>query len=120
MGFLHHFKISALFLGLLVSCSEKPVEPVQKSEPKVPRELIGKIASVSPDQSFVLIQSYGKWAISAGTVLVSEGANLRTANLFVSGEKLGQFAAADLRSGKAEIGDGVYRFTFMNESTAAN
>ena len=60
------------------------------------------------DKRFVLIQSYGTWKIEAGTILTSRGAEDRTANLLVTGESLSQFAAADLQSGRVEVGDAVY------------
>lgn len=71
-------------------------------------ELIGRIASIPADKRFVLIQSYGSWKIEAGTILTTRGLEERTANLLVTGEKLGQFAAADIQSGAVEIGDAVY------------
>jgi len=81
-----------------------PTEQPAKDGP----ELIGRIASLPADKSFVLIQSYGKWNISTNTILTTRGADNRTANLLVTGEKLGQFAAADLKSGTLAVGDAVY------------
>ena len=46
--------------------------------------------------------------IETGTILTTRGENDRTANLLVTGESLGQFAAADLKSGALEVGDAVY------------
>ena len=71
-------------------------------------ELVGRIASIPADKRFVLIQSYGSWKIETGTILTARGLDERTANLLVTGEKLGQFAAADIQSGSVEIGDAVY------------
>jgi hypothetical protein len=71
-------------------------------------ELVGRIASIPADKRFVLIQRYGSWNIEAGTILTTRGLEERTANLLVTGEKLGQFAAADIQSGIVEIGDAVY------------
>jgi hypothetical protein len=71
-------------------------------------ELVGRIASIPADKRFVLIQSYGSWKIEAGTILTTRGLEERTANLLVTGESLGQFAAADIQSGAVEIGDAVY------------
>lgn len=71
-------------------------------------ELVGRIASIPADKRFVLIQSYGSWKIEAGTILTTRGLEERTANLLVTGEALGQFAAADIQSGAVEIGDAVY------------
>ncbi len=56
----------------------------------------------------VLIQSYGTWKIGQGELLTTRGPEERSANLLVTGESLGQFAAADLQSGTVEIGDAVY------------
>lgn len=82
------------------SAEKKPV-------PEGP-ELIGRIALIPTGKRFVLIQSYGSWNIEAGTILTTRGLDDRTANLLVTGEKLGQFAAADIQSGTVEIGDAVY------------
>ena len=71
-------------------------------------KLVGVIASIPADRKFVLIQSYGKWKVETGTILTTRGAENRSANLLVTGETLGQFAAADLQSGSVERGDAVY------------
>lgn len=97
----------AVFAAPLASCAlshrEKPDKPAEEG-PK----LIGRIASIPADKRFVLIQSYGSWNIDSGTILTTRGLEERTANLLFTGEKLGQFAAADLQSGTVEIGDAVY------------
>ena len=94
----------------LVSCSwlglgkKKPAP-----EPPAPTAtLVGRIASIPADHRFVLIQSYGKWSVATGTVLIARGADTRTANLLATGEALGQFAAADVQSGTLEVGDAVF------------
>lgn len=101
-------KGSAIF-GLaclaFASCATKEPEEKPKAEP--PR-LVGRIASIPPDKRFVLIQSFGKWNAEPGTILTTRGADQRSANLLVTGEALGQFAAADLQSGQVELGDAVY------------
>jgi hypothetical protein len=94
------------FIALVPACAEKPdKEPTEKKEK--PR-LVGRVASIPADRKFVLIQSYGKWDIASGAILTTQGPEGRAANLRTSGEKLGQFAAADIQSGSLEIGDGVY------------
>lgn len=60
---------------------------------------------------FVLIQSFGSWNVDTGSILTTQGPDGRAANLLVTGEKLGQYAAADIQSGSLEIGDGVYAVT---------
>ncbi len=81
------------------------------NEPKPAKEgpeLLGRIASVSPDRRFVLIQSYGSWDREAGAILTTRGEDDRVANLLVTGESLGRFAAADIQSGTVATGDAVY------------
>ena len=99
----------ALTFGLacfaVVSCATK--EPEEKPKPEPPR-LVGRIASIPADRRFVLIQSFGKWTAEPGAILTTRGADQRSANLLVTGEALGQFAAADLQSGQVELGDAVY------------
>lgn len=87
--------------------SGKPDSAGKKPAAEGP-ELVGRIASIPADKRFVLIQSYGSWNIETGTILTTRGPEERTANLLVTGEKLGQFAAADIQSGALEIGDVVY------------
>jgi hypothetical protein len=77
-------------------------------DPAVKPRLVGRIASIPADRRFVLIQSYGKWEVETGSVLVSRGLEERTANLLATGESLGQFAAADVQSGTLEVGDAVF------------
>lgn len=94
--------------GLLLGCAkdseEKPTEKAKGPKP----ELVGRVASIPSTREFVLIQSYGSWNVQAGAILTTTGPEGRAANLKVTGEKLGQFAAADIQSGTLEIGDGVY------------
>lgn len=70
--------------------------------------LIGRIASAPTDKHFVLVQRYGKWEGQSGQILTTRGPENRTANLRTTGEKLGEFAAADIQAGSVEIGDAVY------------
>jgi len=105
---VHLIALSTLFST--TSCSffsRKPEPDTTKEAPELP-QLVGRIASIPADKRFVLIQSYGKWNIEAGRTLTTQGPDERSANLLVTGEKLGQFAAADLQSGQVEIGDGVF------------
>lgn len=85
---------------------EKPTTPKKVETPK-PR-LVGRVASIPAGRKFVLIQSYGKWDVATGAILATIGPDGRAANLRITGEKLGQFAAADIQSGTLEIGDGVF------------
>ncbi|MEO0018041.1 MAG: hypothetical protein RLZZ522_1324 [Verrucomicrobiota bacterium] len=97
--------------AVLCCCGLSACSSDQASTPpaitNAPR-LIGRIGSVSADRRFVAIQSYGNWAVAAGTVLTTRGPDARTANLLVTGESLGRFAAADVQAGMIEVGDAVY------------
>ena len=103
--------LSVLSTVALSACglfkSDKANESEKKPAPQAPK-LIGRIASVPADKRFVLIQSYGSWNSAPGTILTTRGPEERTANLLVTGESLGQFAAADLQSGVVDVGDAVY------------
>lgn len=86
---------------------EESSEIAKKNATEDPK-LVGRVASIPTDKRFVLIQSYGKWEIAAGTILTTRGPEDRTANLLATGEVLGEFAAADIQSGILEVGDAVY------------
>jgi hypothetical protein len=95
-------------LALLASCSlfedEKREAPMETSRPR----LVGRVASIPAGADFVLIEAYGPWKVPDGGMLSGIGTEGRTSNLAVTGEKSGQFLAADIRSGVAKIGDSVY------------
>ena len=90
--------------------STAPEKPAAAKETAIVAgpKLVGRIATIPADRRFVLIQSYGKWEMEAGAILTTRGPDERTANLRVTGEKLGEFAAADLQSGTLGKGDAVY------------
>lgn len=104
----------AIVGGLVISscgttAKTKAVKPAaETTKPAEGPELIGRIASIPADKRFVLIQRYGKWKAEAGKTLTTRGPEDRTANLLATGESLGEFAAADLQSGRVEVGDAVY------------
>ena len=95
-------------LALLASCSlfedEKKEAPKETSRPK----LVGRVASTPSGANFVLIEAYGPWHVPDGGMLSGIGTEGRTSNLAATGEKSGQFLAADIRSGVAKVGDSVY------------
>lgn len=93
----------------IAACAHKPEEtPTEKTDVESKPRLVGRVASIPTDRTFVLIQSYGKWSVATGSILTTQGQEGRTANLLATGEKLGQYAAADIRTGVLEVGDGVY------------
>ncbi|MCW1883112.1 hypothetical protein OKA04_00125 [Luteolibacter flavescens] len=94
-------------LAGLSSCSLfKDEDKPEVSETKP--SLVGRIASVPEGGDFVLIESYGTWRVPDGGMLTGIGTEGRASNLLATGEKLGQFSAADIRSGVAKVGDSVY------------
>ncbi len=115
--------IGSICLGAL-SCapskpkSDDPGKEDPKNTPVEGPELVGRIASVPADKRFVLIQSYGKWKGESGQILTTRGPENRTANLKTTGEKLGEFSAADVQSGIVQIGDAVYFQHIPNPVTA--
>lgn len=104
------FFIAACMIGLSSCANDKTAKPDEKEKKpaSVAPKLVGRIASIPPDKRFVLIQSYGKWEVESGAILTTLGPDQRTANLRVTGEKLGEFAAADVQSGDIATGDAVY------------
>jgi len=94
--------------GLIAACANTKDEEENKpaAAPNHPK-IVGRIASIPPGNSYVLIQSFGDWTVPTGTVLTTRGQDERAANLLVTGEKLGQFAAADIQSGDVKVGDAV-------------
>ncbi len=100
--------IAIIPLLFLSSCADKPVPTPPPTEKKEQARLVGRVASVNKNPDFTLIQSYGTWTIQTGAILATIGLDGRAANLKVTGEKSGQYAAADIQSGTLEIGDSVY------------
>lgn len=97
-----------MVLAVLPICAACWPKKEPETKPTEAPRLVGKIASIPPEKRFVLIHSLGNWDISAGTILTTRGGDGRSANLLVTGESLGNFAAADIQSGEVELGDSVY------------
>jgi hypothetical protein len=95
-----------LVLCCLPGCGSSP-EPVKKVKPVSSERLAGRVQNVNEVSGFVLIRRYGGWHVDEGELVESRGVG-RTANLMPTGEKLGEHVAADIRSGKVEVGDAVY------------
>lgn len=85
-------------------------ERIEESDarPVTAPTLVGRVASVPRGSGFLLIESYGEWSIADGTVLIARGMDDRSANLRVTGERLGRYAAADIQAGEAAEGDSVF------------
>lgn len=124
---IRHFLSSASAALLLCIPALPACSPVSEPEPESqaasakkdtePGQLVGRIASVSADRSYVVIQAYGVWSVPANTILASTGSDGRSANIKVTGENIKQFAAGDIQSGTVETGDAVFS-TIKNQSSA--
>ena len=99
----------SLFAFFAASCAfkSKDKKPEEMEEKEI-LELIARVQSRPGNKDFVLLEAFGKWTLDDGVNLHVYGENGRTATLVTSGEKLGQFVAADVKSGKVELGDSVY------------
>ncbi len=103
-------------LLFLPACADKPeMTPQEKADADSKPRLVGRVASIPANREFVLIQAYGTWNVETGSILTTYGTEGRAANLLATGEKLGQYAAADIRTGTLEIGDGVYTIAKIPE-----
>lgn len=115
--------LSVTVVLTLPSCSwfdPEPTPAIPEKDETPTREIVGRIASIDKVHGFVLIRGFHRWNLAAGTILTSSSADGRSANLLVSGEAQGNFAAADVQSGMVEIGDAVYRSKMINASTQGN
>ncbi len=113
--------LSLLFLTVyLASCSiVTPPDQVEKSSGEESQysdnekvvadtyRTIGRIASINREEEFVLVQQYTRSKLEEGSTLSSFGVNGERSNLRVSGEKMGLFSVADIRSGVVQVGDPV-------------
>lgn len=109
-----------VLMGLLAfpCCSSGTNDADKAPSPPTPK-LVGRVSSIPPDRRFLLIESYGKWDIATGTTLTTRGTEGRTANLRVTGEAIGPFAAADIQAGDVLIGDAVYTLPKVKPPTPA-
>lgn len=94
--------------ALLASCSLFKDEEVKEKPSSTAPKLVGRVASTPSGADFVLIEAYGPWKVPDGGMLAGLGTEGRTSNLAATGEKMGQYLAADIRSGVAKVGDSVY------------
>jgi hypothetical protein len=108
-----------LIFWMLAACASK-----EKNSPEAPKEsvdvmrLVARVQSRPGSKDFVLLEAFGKWTVEDGVNLYAYGSDGRMAILTTSGEKLGQFVAADVKSGQVEIGDAVYHRSKGPSTTA--
>ena len=70
-------------------------------------QIVGEIASVFPDEGFVLIRRYGGGKLPSDAVFNTSGEGGRTASIAPTGERSGRFYAADVTAGEPKPGDVV-------------
>lgn len=90
---------------------EEDDEPISKTAPR----LVGRVASIHEAEGFVLVESFRSMTLGEGLLLSTRGDEGRLATLVVSGERMGRFAAADLKSGNLTVGDEVYARPMLAE-----
>jgi hypothetical protein len=100
----------------LSSCVGSKTVEVEKVEQAQRDKLVARVASVNVVANYVLIQRFGRLVIPEDSILYTLGSNARednnAASIKVTGERLGQFLAADITSGTLVVGDAVYLRTF--------
>lgn len=97
-----------LFVLTFASCGSSPDE---EEESKIAdQQIVGRIASVSKQGGFVLIQKFGPGPLPSGVLYQSRGPDNRSASLRPSGERIRDFFAADLLSGTVIKGDAVIAY----------
>ena len=98
------FTMAALALAL-GACGTEPKEQEPRADAPV---LVGRIAMVNEARGFALVEGYAERGVGPGMLLSSFGPEDRAATLVATGESIGRFMAADLKSGTVGVGDGVY------------
>lgn len=103
---------ASAMICLLQSCANnKPVEEVKVEEEEKVDKLVARVSSVNLSANYVLIQRYGQLVVPDDSILYtlnSTAGQGKGANIKLTGEKLGQFLAADIVSGQIKVGDSVY------------
>ena len=118
-------KFLLLISLFLVSCGNKASPDELKKHKNIASSnqiIVGRIASVSRRGKFVLIQKLGTGTLPKGVIYQSRGPDGRTASLRLSGERIRDFFAADLLSGKTEKGNAViaYQYPEGRQTTEEN
>ena len=100
-------RLWAIGLCLLAGCAGAG-DRDEKPEPEsIQRPLMGRVASLHLDEGFVLVETFGQWTLTQGTRLLTLGNEGRSATLVISGERMGRYAAADVKAGELAVGDAV-------------
>ena len=97
---------------ILQSCANHELveEKVEEPEEKLDK-LVARVSSVNKGAEYVLIQRYGRLEIPEDSIvytLNNSAGQEQASSLKITGERLGQFLAADIMSGDPAVGDAVY------------
>ena len=95
-------------------------EEEEKEVSKTAPRLVGRVASIHESEGFVLIENFRSLTLGEGLLLSTRGEEGRASTLVVSGEKMGRYAAADLKSGTLEVGDEVYARPLLAEEPSTD
>jgi hypothetical protein len=99
--------------------TEEVAEPeTQEKQEQAPVRLVGEIASVHASEGFVLIRRYAQGSFGVGQLISGMSPDGTHSSLQLTGEKLGQRYAADIRSGTPKEGDLVIARSLPEESLA--
>ena len=107
--------VALLGLGILacgvLGCSGSKGPPSPEAGNEAPEQaanqVLGEVASVHPDEGFVLIRRYGAGRLPEDAVFNTSGTGGRTASIRPTGERSGRFYAADITDGEPQKGDVV-------------
>lgn len=114
---IHFLRVMSIAgVCLLNSCANnQPIVEEEKDE-VILDKMVARVASVNRAAEYVLIQRFGRLVIPEDSILYTLGSTApdsnNVASIRVTGEKLGQFLAADIISGELTVGDTVYLRNF--------
>lgn len=95
---------------VLGACADQVVQ--EKKETVRQDRVVGRVASVYKDGGYLLIQRYRSVNLGGDKVFYVRGVGNEMSSLKVTGERLGQFIAADILNGDPQVGDAVYERVF--------
>ena len=104
----------------MAACGWFGEEEEEKEVSKTAPRLVGRVASIHESEGFVLIENFGSLTLGEGLLLSTRGGDGRAATLVVSGERMGRYAAADMKSGILEVGDEVYARPLLAEEPSTD
>ena len=110
--------IITLLISLSMICNNSCTPGVQKISEPEPRidVLVGRVASVYPQQNYMLVQKYRSFNTEIDAIFYSRATDGSVNALKMTGQKLGQFYVADLSKGNYTVNDPVFMRDLRNSS----